>query len=74
MLKTHRTHSVSIVAVIVVHFAVSTIEVEFVSIVDILATQRSRPIVSVLADIVDFAIFCVTNSMEEQKPYFGHYL
>ena len=74
MLRRDRAHSVPIVAVIVVHFAVSTIEVEFVSIVDILATQRSRPIVSVLADIVDSAIFCVTNSREEQKPYFGHYL
>lgn len=74
MLRKNRTHGVPIVAVIVVHFAVSTIEVEFVSIVDILATQRSRPIVSVRSNVVNLTIVSVTNGREEQKPCFGHYL
>ena len=74
MLKANRTHRVAIVAVIVVHFTVPVIEVEFPSIVNIIVIQRDRPIVAKVPNIVNFSIFCVTNSREKQELNIGHYL
>lgn len=74
MLKANRTHRVAIVTVIVVHFTFTVFEVEFPSIVNVLVIQRNRPIVSVVTNIVNFAVFCVANSREKQELNIGHYL
>ena len=66
MKRTHRTNSEPVVAVVVVHVAIARIEIEVPRVVRVIRVERTRPVVTVRASIVETAFVAVAGGRQEE--------
>ena len=69
VLTNHPTNRETVVAVVVVHVAITTVEVQVATVDNIACVERTTPIVAVTTNIVNAATIAVTSSRELNKPY-----
>ena len=64
-----RPYGKTVIAVVVVHIGVVRIEVEVPRVVRVVGVERTRPIVAVVASVVELVVPTVARSGQEKTPF-----
>ena len=75
MLRAHRAHTLTVVAVVVVRVDVVRIEVQVTCVVRVVRVERTRPVVAVRTCVVERTIVAIPGSRQENAlSCFGSHL